>query len=256
MSDPLDGLAGDVVHVWRARLTQPEDVVRTLEGHLSVEEARRADQYRRELDRTRYIVAHGALRELLATYTAQTPRTISCGHTAAGKPFLIDDRGECRLSFNLSHSGEWAVIALALSTEVGIDIEQIELDVSVDALAERFFSRNEFNALQAVPLEQRTVAFFSTWTRKEAYLKARGEGIADRLRNFSVSIDSEQAPLLLTDSTDPSAALRWRLYDLDIASGYAAALAADGTTRQIRIMSWTRDLLPNHDVNSRSSACP
>ena len=89
-----------------------------------------------------------------------------------------------------------------------------------------------------MPLEQRAVAFFSVWTRKEAYLKARGEGIAERLRDISVSIDSEQIPIRLTDSMDPCSALRWRLYDLDITPGYAAALAAEGTRHQIRMMRW------------------
>jgi len=236
--NPLGDLTSDAFHVWRILLSQSEDVVRTLEGYLSMDELRRADRYRRELDRCRYVVAHGVLRELLADYTAQTPRDVSFGYTAAGKPFLMDDQGEQRLRFTLSHSGEWAVVALALSTEVGIDIEQIDLDVSVEAVAERFFSRNESEVLREVPPEQRTAAFFAAWTRKEAYVKARGEGISDRLRKFSISINPEQIPVLLTDSTDPCASLRWRLYDLDIAHGYAAALAAEGATRQIHIMSW------------------
>ena len=239
MSAALGDLNNGSLHVWRILLSQSEEVVRKLEGLLSVDEMKHADRYRRERDRTQYVVAHGALRELLADYTEQTPRNISFGHTATGKPFLIDDRGEQRLRFNLSHSGEWAIIVLALSTEVGIDIEQIDSDVSVEAVAERFFSYSEFEALQEVPLEQRTVAFFSAWTRKEAYLKARGESIANRLRNFSISIDPEQIPLILTDLMYPSAALRWRLYDLDITPGYSGALAAEGTMHQIHVMSWT-----------------
>ena len=242
MSAVLGDLNFGSLHVWRIVLSQSGVVVRKLEGHLSVDEVQYADRYRRERDRTQYVVAHGVLRELLADYTEQTPRNISFGHTAKGKPFLIDDRGEQRLRFNLSHSGEWAIIALALSTEVGIDIEQIDSDVSVKAVAERFFSCSELEVLQEVPLEQRTVAFFSAWTRKEAYLKARGEGIVERLRNISVAIDSEQIPIRLTDSMDPCAALRWRLYDLDITPGYAAALAAEGTSHQIRMMRWTPTL--------------
>jgi len=239
MSDPLGGITSDTLHVWCIRLTQSGDVVHTLEKHLSMDELRRADRYRREMDRTRYVIAHGALRELLADYTSETPRNISFGRTATGKPFLIDDQGEQRLRFTLSHSGEWAVVALALSTDVGIDIEQIDSDVSVEAVAERFFSRGEFEALREVPSEQRIVAFFAAWTRKEAYVKARGEGIAGRLRDFSVSVDPEQPPILLTDSMDPDVALHWRIYDLDRDSGYAAALAVEGVTHQIRMLDWT-----------------
>lgn len=242
MTNSLGGLTSDALHVWRILLRQSEDVVHTLQEYLSMDEARRADRYRRERDRTRYVVAHGSLRELLADYTSQTPRNISFGHTATGKPFLIDDQGERRLRFNLSHAGEWAIVALAASMEVGIDIEQIDSDVSVEAVAERFFSLSEFEALREVPSEQRTGAFFTAWTRKEAYVKARGEGIADRLRHFSVSIAPEQIPILLTDSIDAHAALHWKIYDLDIAPGYAAAIAAEGATHRLRTMRWTPPL--------------
>ncbi|MEA3238489.1 MAG: 4'-phosphopantetheinyl transferase superfamily protein [Candidatus Bipolaricaulota bacterium] len=213
-----------------------------LEEHLSIDEIRRANRYRQERDRSRYIVAHGVLRELLADYMALSPRDISFGHTEKGKPFLKGGGGEQRLRFNLSHSGEWAAVGFALSTEVGIDIEQIDLSVSIEAVARRFFSNSEFEAIQAIPLEQRTAAFFTTWTRKEAYVKARGDGIADRLRNFRVSVDPEQSAILLTDSIDPHAIASWKIYDLNIAHGYAAAIAAEGATHQIRIMRWTHPL--------------
>jgi len=242
VNNSLGSLTPGALHVWRILLSQSKEVIRALEEHLSIDEIRRADRYRQERDRSRYVVAHGALRELLADYMAQTPRDISFGHTATGKPFLIDKGGGAPIRFNLSHSGEWALVGLALSTEVGIDIEQIDPDVSVEAIAERFFSRSEFEAIQGIPLEQRRTAFFSAWTRKEAYVKARGEGIADRLRNFSVSIDPEQSAMLLTDSIDASATLHWRIYDLHIIPNYAAAIAAEGTTHQIHMMRWTHPL--------------
>ncbi len=242
MSDSLSDLASDALYVWCIRLDQSEAVVRTLEAHLCADEARRASRYRRDLDRTRYIVAHGALRELLAGYTRQTPRDISFGTTAKGKPFLVDDRGEQPFQFSLSHSGEWAVVGLALSVELGIDIEQIDPDVKAEAVAQRFFSRSESEALRNVPPEQRTIAFFSTWTRKEAYVKARGVGITDRLSSFSVSVDPERIPILLADSMDPHGPRHWRIYDLDVAAGYAAAIAAHGATHTIRMMHWTSSL--------------
>ena len=242
MRAPLGGLTSDALHVWRVFLSQSEDVIRTLEEHLSMDEIRRADRYRQERDRSRYVVAHGVLRELLADYMALSPQDISFGHTEKGKPFLKGGGGEQRLRFNLSHSGEWAVVGLALSTEVGVDIEQIDLGVSIEAVARRFFSNSEFEALRDLPLKQRTAAFFATWTRKEAYVKARGDGIADRLRNFSVSVDPEQSAILLTDSIDAFATHHWRIYDLHIMPNYAAAIAAEGKTHQIHIMRWTHPL--------------
>jgi 4'-phosphopantetheinyl transferase len=242
VSARLDDLTPEALHVWRIRLTQSDDVVRMLEEHLSPDEVLRADRFRKERDRTRFVVAHGALRELLAEYTAQTPRGVFFGCTAAGKPFLVDEQGEQPLRFNLSHSGDWAAVGLALSTEVGIDIEQIDSEVSVEAVAERFFSRSEFEALRAVPPDQRADVFFTAWARKEAYVKARGDGIPDRLREFSLSVDPGQTPVLLTDSTDVGGVRRWTIYDLDIAPGHAAAIAAEGSAHRIRMMRWTQPL--------------
>ena len=242
MSNSLGGLTSDALHVWRIHLDQSESVLSALEAHLSADEAQRANRFRRESDRARYIVAHGALRELLASYTKQTPHDISFGTTGNGKPFLVDERGEQPFQFSLSHSGEWAVVGLALSADLGIDIEQIDPNVKTDAIAERFFSQSEFEALRNVPPGQRTIAFFSTWTRKEAYVKARGVGITDRLSRFSVSVNPEQIPILLTNSMDPHSVLRWKIYDLDIAPGYAAAIAAKGATHMIRMMYWTPSL--------------
>jgi 4'-phosphopantetheinyl transferase len=236
--EPLGGLLPDMLHVWRICLSPSEEVVRKLAPHLSVDEARRANMYRRELDRRRYIVAHGTLRELLGEYTSQTPRDVSFGCTAMGKPFLVHGRGEHCLRFTLSHSGEWAVVGLALLTEVGIDIEQIEPSVSLQAVAEQFFSRSEIEALRDAPSEQRAGFFFTAWARKEAYVKARGDGIVNRLQRFSVSINPGQPPILRSDSLDPCATLRWRIYDLDIAKGYAAAIATEGVMHTIRMMHW------------------
>lgn len=238
VSDPLGDLTRDGLHVWRILLSQSGEVVRKLEGHLSVDEVQRADRYRSERDRTQYVVAHGALREVLSDYTSQTPRDISFGRTTTGKPFLLDTQGAECVRFNLSHSGEWAIIALALSTEVGIDIEQIDSDISVEAVAERFFSHSELAALREVPPRQRTFAFFTAWARKEAYVKARGEGISNRLSGFSISIDPEKNAVLLADSMDEYATLHWRIYPLDIAHGYAAAIATEGAMDRLRTMSW------------------
>lgn len=237
MTGLLADLTSGVLHVWCARLTQSDGVVRALKQHLSPDEVLRADRYRRERDRIRYVIAHGALREMLADYTGQSPHDVSFGRTAAGKPFLIDDRGERTLRFNLSHSADWAVAGVALSTEVGVDIERVNPGIEIDAVVERFFSHSESEALRAVPTDRRVAAFFTAWTRKEAYVKARGEGILDRLGSFSVSIDPDRPASLLTDATDGAG---WSIYDLDIAPGYAAAMAAEGTTHRIQVMRWAR----------------
>ena len=239
MSTPLSYLASDALHVWRIQTHQPEDAVGRLERSLASEEARKANAYLRETDRRRYVIAHGALREILAGYLAQAPRDLSIECAAAGKPFLVDDREERPLRFSLSHSGEWALVGVALSAEVGVDVERIDPAVSVDAVVARFFSRGEIEAFRTIGAEQRVAAFFAAWTRKEAYVKARGEGVLSRLRRFSVSVDPKRACVLFEDSADARASLGWSLYDLEIAPGYAAAVAAEGTEHRLEILDWT-----------------
>jgi len=235
---PIRDLRHGALHVWRIRIDQPGTVIHGLEGHLSSDETRKADALGREVDRRRFVVAHGALREILASYTGHAPRDLSFGSAFAGKPILIDEVGEQPLRFSLSHSEEWVLVGVTLSVEVGIDIERINPGTSVEAIAERFFSRREAEALCALPAEHRTAAFFAVWARKEAYVKARGEGIVNRLHRFSLSVDPTEIPVLLDDSMDEDAPLHWRIYDLDVADGYAAAVVAEGSEHRLRVADW------------------
>ena len=238
MTAPAGGLAPDAIHVWRIQTDQSRIVARRLEGYLGVKEARKADAYRREADWRRFVVAHGALREILAWYTSRAPQDVTFRFTTAGKPFLTDRQGGQPLRFSLSHSGEWALVGVSLSVDVGVDIEEIDSAVSAEAVVERFFSRRESEAFQAVPPEHRTAAFFAAWTRKEAYVKARGDGVVNRLHRFSVSVDPRRLPILLDDSLDAHAPLHWSIYDLNVASGYAAAVAAERTQQRLQLIAW------------------
>ncbi|MBN1859688.1 4'-phosphopantetheinyl transferase superfamily protein [Candidatus Bipolaricaulota bacterium] len=223
-------------------LDVPGEVVRGYASHLSDGEAARVARYRRHLDRRRYTIARGALRVLLSEITGNKPGDVPLSRTANGKPRLnpLDGQpqGVADLHFNLSHSGNWAIVAAARRARVGVDIERIDADTQVEALAKRFFSRGEAASVEALPADQRTSHFFSIWTSKEAYVKARGEKIANRLRTFTVSGGDEAAPGLLADTLDPAAAKRWRIVSLKAPRGYAASLAVEEIDPRIRVILW------------------
>jgi 4'-phosphopantetheinyl transferase len=156
---------------------------------------------------------------------------------ARGKPALGgDDSADSALTFNLSHSHGLAVYAVARGRDVGVDVERIRPGREHDLLAARFFSPQEAAALRAMPDRLRLRAFYACWTRKEAFMKARGEGFALSLRRFSVSVDPDGAPVVDDVEGAPEEPLRWTLCDLEPGPGYAGALAVEG--RSWRLRSW------------------
>ena len=235
MTDRPDILAPNEIHVWPIELNGASYAIRSLEEHLCDDEVSRANRYHRPGDRRHYLVAHGVLRELLAGYTGKEPGEITFAQTGVGKPFLSMGRSALPIRFSLAHSGDYAVVAITLSAEIGIDIEKIDPSLRVEGLVERFFSPDEIIELRTIPPAERNSAFFSAWVRKEAYIKARGEGIINRLHQFTVAMSLEGMPLLLSDSLDPSACLLWRVHDLNIAAGYACALATKPEGKQINV---------------------
>jgi 4'-phosphopantetheinyl transferase len=231
------------VHVWRAGLDAPDSMVESLARSLAEDERRRAARFRLARDRRRFTVGRGLLREILARYLDRDPRALRFVASALGKPSLVPESGgEGRapdLRFNLSHSGEIALCAVALGREVGVDVEQVRADMATDALAERVFSSRELAALRSLEGTARAEAFFRCWTRKEAYVKARGAGLALSLQSFEVSFGPGEPPALLGNVTDPDETQRWTLLELAAGPGYAAALAVEG--RELRLRCWQWD---------------
>lgn len=240
----LGGGGDDEAHVWRVALRQDATVVSALRETLTPDERARADKFHFERDREHYVVARGALRDILGHYLAAPPASIRFSYSRHGKPALAGGAVPAHLRFNLSHSGELALVAVTRGREVGLDIELIRADLAGLDIAERFFSPREVRALLALPTELRTTAFFNCWTRKEAYIKALGEGLSHPLRSFAVSLaPSETAKLLSTDG-DPQEAARWSLVDLSPGEGYAAALAVEGCAPLIRCWQWSAGTAP------------
>jgi 4'-phosphopantetheinyl transferase len=181
----------DDVEVVGARLDLPERDCATLWAVLSPDERQRADRFRWPTHRNKYVVARARLRQLLAERLRVEPRSINIVATEQGKPKLAEAYSASRLEFNLSHSDSLAIYAFARGQPVGIDVEEIRDIPDADDLAIRFFSAAEAVAFRATPAERRSLAFLACWTRKEAFIKALGEGLSHPLDAFDVTLDPD-----------------------------------------------------------------
>lgn len=237
---PPDGLVlgCDEIHVWRSLLDQTPSQIRTLQQNLAADEQARAERFYFARDRGHFIAARGALRAILGRYLSRAPERVSLCYGSHGKPALADAFDGNAIRFNLSHSQGVALYAFTRGREVGVDIERIRDDLKTAEIAERFFSRQEAAMLRALPIELRHQAFFRCWTRKEAYIKARGEGLSLPLDGFDVSLGPGEPAAMLGTRPDPSEASRWSLHDLAPAPGFAAALAAQGHHWRVTCWQW------------------
>lgn len=228
-------LAEGEVHLWRASLAQTPGALRGFHSTLAPDEAAKAARYHFQRDREHYIAARGVLRRLLGLYLARPPESLRFAYGAHGKPTLAGVHG---LHFNLSHSHELALYAFARGRELGVDLEHLRPDLAGEEIAARFFSAREVSMLGALPAESRTRGFFNCWTRKEAYIKARGEGLSHPLDAFDVSLAPGEPAALLGTRGDPHELTRWTLHAPDAGEDYAAALAVHGTNYTLRLWQW------------------
>ncbi len=224
-------LSDDEIHVWCVELDAAGEVS-TLAAGLNEEERERARGLLSGTHQRRFVVARGMLRQLLGRYLDQDPGAVTFARGAHGKPFLP----EGTLHFNVSHTHELALYAIAQSREVGVDVEWMRPQVAHEQIAARFFSLEEQEALAQVPDEERRAAFYNIWTRKEAYLKARGDGIAAGLGTFAVSLGAEAALLHSDEGKDEVE--RWKLIALELVDGYVAALCGAGVDWRMRGWRW------------------
>ncbi len=231
-------LASDEVHVWRACLDVPPATIDCFLQTLSTDERTRADRFCFQSDREHFIAAHGILRAILERYVSRAPECLSFCYGSHGKPSLTGESGGNTIRFNLSHSHSVALYAIARSREVGVDLEFIRRDLDFEQIAERFFSRRERTTLRALPMEMHQFAFFLCWTRKEAYIKARGEGLSLPLAAFDVSLTPGEPAALLSTRPDSDEARRWSLRELNLAPGFVAAVAVEGNRGTLCRWQW------------------
>lgn len=214
-----------VVHVWRIPI-DPDIPPGTYWKVLSAAEHERAQRLRDPAHRTAYVLAHGAMRMILADYVQVPPSELSFDISQSGKPAFARGTAGDRLEFNLAHSGDVALLAVARDRAVGVDVERWDADMDHTAVAAGCFSPAERDALRAMAgAPDRVVeGFYAAWTRKEAYLKASGHGVSHGLDHFDVSLAPGQPAALLADRRDADAVSRWVMVALAAGVGYSAAL--------------------------------
>lgn len=203
-----------------ARLDEGAEGVAALAALLTDDERSRAERFRFERERRRYIVARGRLRELLASRLDEEPGALQFGYGDNGKPALADGR----LHFNVSHCDELAVYALSREREIGVDLEAVRPIPEADDIAARFFCRSESEAYRALPAESRALGFYNCWTRKEAVVKALGEGLSMPLDAFAVSLAPGE-PARMVHFGGQRGDGGWRLHSFTPRPGFVAAVA-------------------------------
>jgi 4'-phosphopantetheinyl transferase len=237
-----DGPIANGVHIWAFGLDLALGRLEVLQGWLSSDERLRAARLRFSRERDRFVAARGQLREILARYLQTTPDAVDFAYGPQGKPRLA---GHDALRFNVSHSEGQALLAVARGQEVGIDLERIRPDVDCERIAIDFFSAAEGAALMAMPVAARPGAFFACWTRKEAFIKAMGGGLAVPLADFDVSLDPDGPARLLRTAWDPQETARWSLRELEGPPGFAAAIAVQGGPPRLHAVS-VSPVRPHH----------
>jgi 4'-phosphopantetheinyl transferase len=222
-------LAEAEIHVWRSSLDLERSALDRCAAVLSQDEKLRASRFLFPRDRDHFVAGRGILRELLGQYVTRPPAQLEFQYGKRGKPSLRAENGRPPVQFNLSHSRGLAVFAFASNRELGVDLEPIRPEFAGEEIAERHFSPQELEEWHRLTPGLRAEAFFLCWTRKEAYVKARGEGLQIPLASFSVTLTPGQPEEL--HSVDSA---RWHVQSFQPAPGYAAAIVAEGKGWSLR----------------------
>ena len=227
-------LQGSEAHVWAASLDVSEGDLASFRSLLSTEEIHRAHRFRFDVHRNRFIAARALLRSILADYLETGPDRIEFQYGQHGKPSLADQTRD--LQFNLAHSEDLALIAIAGAGQIGVDVERVRVLNDFDELVARFFSTRETQVFHQVPTDEQPAAFFNLWTRKEAWLKATGEGIVRSLKHVEVSfLPGEPPRFMRLPNASPS---EWLLHELSPGPDFVGALAIDSKIESVHCWHW------------------
>ena len=226
------------VHIWMANHQQQPSALAAFWKTLSKDERERAKRFRFEKDRLQFVVSRGILRQLLGNYLSVPAESLRFLSSANGKPSLAEEFRQSRLQFNISHSGEIVLLAFTIERELGIDIELIQPEMATEEVALGHFSAQEVAVYRALPESLRSEAFFNCWTRKEAFIKAIGEGFSCPLDAFDVSLAPGESAKLLASRLAENPISKWSLVNVDCGSNYKAALVVEKGSRVIKCWIW------------------
>ncbi len=220
------------IHVWRYEPADSETSI-----ILSDDERQRAARFVFEKDQRFFAACRSALRVLLGRYLERRAEDISFVYSERGKPRVA---GESDLRFNVSHSGGLAIFAFTLGCELGVDVEMVKPVAEMDRIAQRFFCQEEFSELVNLPENEKPDAFFRCWTRKEAYIKATGDGLSAPLDQFQVTFGAQEDARFVHINHDKTRAAQWTLQALHLDSPFVGALAYEAPPKEILLFDLTR----------------
>ena len=230
-------LDDDRVDVWLIDVRDASGDLESFTASLSQAERERAAKFKFAKDRRLFVVAHAALRSILAGYLELAPDSLQLDAGKNGKPVLAGILASSLVHFNLSHSHEIALLAVAPGREVGVDVEYVKRDFRFDDVAERFFTPREVAELRGLPHELQRQAFFKCWTSKEAFLKAKGTGLSGKLDEVEITLTGEQRVQISANVPD------WSLIELFPGGDYEGALVVEGDAALTRCYRWKPPLL-------------
>ena len=215
------------VVVWMAQVSTSQDALPSLESCLDAQDRERAGRFHFPEDRARHVLGRALVRKILGHYLSQSPEKIDLACTDRGRPYFPGDE---TMRFSITHARDLVAVALTARARVGIDIEYMERKLHLKELAERILSAEDFREFEALPEEEKVAAFFRVWTRKEAYLKATGEGITDALKKISVSLRAEEIGTI-ADAREKDGARNWRMHSLSLPANYMGCVACEADRR-------------------------
>lgn len=226
-------LTSNQIHIWKIDINNPQiDLDKLPREILSQDERKRAARLRSAKDKRRFTVSRVFLRKSLSHYLDTAPSEIKFTYNKYGKPNIDPEHHPQNIRFNLSHSENLALYAITQNREIGIDVEYIRNVDKADKIMRRFFSKDECEFYYSQPKNKRNWAFFTLWTRKEAYSKARGMGIGLPTKEFDLQLVPPEVGQINHIRTKNKES-KWSLIDIEVDSDYMAALAAEGNDFEI-----------------------
>jgi 4'-phosphopantetheinyl transferase len=219
-------------HVWCADLNKSANEIIELHAVLSEDEKQRAARFHFDKDRNHFVVARGILRQLLSRYIDVEPQKIIFSYSEHGKPFVDQ---QYNLQFNVSHSHGIALYAFTREPSVGIDIEYKDRQCDIDSIVERYFSSNEVHIIKNLTGTEKVQAFFNGWARKEAFLKALGQGLSYPLANVEVTLIPDKPARFVALHDEQLNINDWCLHALELVPNYAAALVVKGNLQKVEV---------------------
>jgi len=224
----------DYVDIWLINLAEEENDIFNHQRYLTPDELSRASKYLSGKKSREFIITRSSLRNIIGYVLKTDPRQIGIAYTSSGMPLLDHTWSHTDITFNVSHSHDQAIIAVSIKNIIGIDIEKVRIDIEYEKLAKRFFSEIEHKQIMEIEDTLRLDAFFATWTRKEALVKATGTGIAYGLNKFDVSVGPDKPAELLNSRWQAECQSSWSLLNIDTVPEYKACLAVAGDMPGVR----------------------